>query len=82
MEEGTNSGGLWLMCLIKNHFILHLSFNYDYRLLEMDLKMLQLARSGYQTSWTRIWGSETTNLLGLLEKCISPQYVGELLTPK
>lgn len=71
MEEGTNSGGPWLMCLIKNHFILHLSFNYDYRLLEMDLKMLQLARSGCQTSWTRIWGLETTNLLGLLEKCVS-----------
>ena len=71
MEEGTNSGDLWLMFLIKNHFILHLSFNYDYRLLEMDLKMLQLAQSGYQTSWTRIWGLETTTLLGLLEKCIS-----------
>jgi len=71
MEEGTNSGDLWLMCLIKNHFILHLSFNYDYRLLEMDLKMLQFARSDYQTSWTRIWGLETTNLLRLLEKRIS-----------
>lgn len=71
MEEGTNSGDLWLMCLIKNHFILHLSFNYDYRLLKMDLKMLQLARSGYQTLWTRIWGLETTTLLGLLKKCIS-----------